>query len=172
MAPYASKRKGTKSLNNEPNEGGTSSLHLQNTMREMMKKMILQQKSQEEPPISSTISQPEKVQQSSEPTVMQKLSRFKKFAPPTFNDAKTPTEAEDWLYKLKKILELLQAEDSDRMMYVEFLLEGEASNWWKIEKRRLDKIKVTWEDFEMTFLRHYFPQSVCEQKEQEFMFLK
>ena len=81
-------------------------------------------------------------------------------------------EAEDWLDKLKKIMDLLQAEDNDRIMFIEFLLEGETSNWWKMEKRRPERNKVTWENFQRIFLRHYFPKIVCEQKEQEFMFLK
>ena len=73
---------------------------------------------------------------------MQKLSRFKKFAAPPFSEAKTPMEAEDWLDKLKKVLYLLHSKDSDKVMYVEFLLEDEISNWWKVEKRRLEKDKV------------------------------
>ena len=57
-------------------------------------------------------------------------------------------------------------------MYVEFLLEGEARNWWKVEKRMIVKDKVNWETFQQVFLRHYFPESICDQKEQEFMLLK
>ena len=60
---------------------------------------------------------------------MEKLSRFKKFAPPPFREANTPMEVEDWLDQLEKILELLQAEESDKIIFDEFLLEGEARNW-------------------------------------------
>ena len=96
MTPYVRKRgKGAKSTNKESNKGETSSLHLKNTMQEMMEEMFSQKKSQEEPPISSTISQPEKAQQTTEQTVMQKLSRFKKFAPSPFSEAKTLMEVED-----------------------------------------------------------------------------
>ena len=131
-------------------------------MREMIEEMLAaQKKTQEEQPISSSVSQPEKAKQATEQTVMQKLSRFKKFSPPPFGEAKSPMEAEDWLDKLRKILDLLQAEDSDMIKFVKFLLKGEASNWWKMEKRRPEK-QVTWEDFQRMFLRHYLPQSVCE----------
>ena len=75
-------------------------------------------------------------------------------------------EAEDWLDKLKKVLDLLHSKDNDKIIYVKFLLEGEARNLWKIEKRRLEKNKVDWENFQQMFLRHYFPQSICDQKEQ------
>ena len=129
-----------------------------NAMRTMMEEMLAQKKVQEE----QSVSQPEKVTHAGDQTIMQKLSRFKKFAPPPFQEAKTPMEAEDWLEKLKKILHLVQAEDNDRIMFVEFLFKREASNWWKIEKRRLEKNKVTWENFQRMFLRHYFPQSVSE----------
>ena len=34
------------------------------------------------------------------------------------------------------------------------------------------KDKVNWKTFQQVFLRHYFPESICDQKEQEFMLLK
>ena len=118
MVPYVRKySKKAKSVNREPTEEETSSLHLKNTMRVMMEEMLAQKKTQEEQPIS----QPTKVKQDTEQKVMQKLSRFKKFAPPPFSEAKTPMEAKDWLDKLKKILDLLQSEDRDIIMFVEFL---------------------------------------------------
>ena len=94
----------------------------------MVEEMLSQKKTQEEQPIFSTVSQPGKAQQTTGQTVMQELSRFKKFAPPTFSEAKTPIEAKDWLDKLMKILDLLQVEESDKNMFVEFSLEGEVSN--------------------------------------------
>ena len=50
-------------------------------------------------------------------------------------------EAKDWLNKLKKILDLLQSEDSDRIMFVKFLLEEVTMEGGK-KKTRERKIQL------------------------------
>ena len=44
--------------------------------------------------------QPETFNKASEMSMTDKLTKFKKFAPPTFKEAKTPAEAEEWLNEL------------------------------------------------------------------------
>ena len=63
-----------------------------------------------------------------------KLPNFKKFTPHIFKEAKTPAEAEEWLNKLEIILEVLKTEEEDKIFFTEFLLRGDAREWWKIEK--------------------------------------
>ena len=63
-----------------------------------------------------------------------KLTKFKKFAPPTFKEAKTPAEAEEWLNELKIILEVLKTGEENKIPFTEFLLRGDAREWWKTEK--------------------------------------
>ena len=63
---------------------------------------------------------------------MQKLARFKKCAPQPFTEANIPNEAKEWLKGLETILEALQTEEKDKMIYTEFLLQGGARLWWKI----------------------------------------
>ena len=58
------------------------------------------------------------------------------------------------------------------MIFTDFLLEGEARTWWKMEKRKLGVDKVNWENFQKVFLEHYFPGNVCDQMEQDFLLLK
>ena len=55
-------------------------------------------------------------------TSIQKLSKFKKFAPRAFKEAATPNEAEEWLEEL----EALRTKEGDKMIFTEFLLQGEA----------------------------------------------
>ena len=106
MTPYmrkCGKKVKAKSLQNTtPVDGETSNESLMNAMRSMMAEMLAQKVQKEQP-----VSQPEKVTRVGDQTVMQKLSRFKKFAPPPFKEAKTPMEAEEWLDQLQKILDLL-----------------------------------------------------------------
>ena len=103
---------------------------------------------------------------------MQKLARFKKFAPPSFKEANTPNEAEEWLEGLEIILEALQNEEKDKMIYTEFLLQGEARLWWKMEKDKKGGAEHSWKEFQESFLQRYFLISIYEQKEREFLYLR
>ena len=100
------------------------------------------------------------------------MVKFKKFAPTPFKEAKTPEEAEEWLNELEGILETLKTEEEDKVSFAEFLLQGEAREWWKIEKINFKDVTLNWKDFRKIFLSGYFSTSVCEQKEQEFLYLK
>ena len=102
-------------------------------------------------------------------SAIQKLSRFKKFAPKPFTGAVTPTEAEEWLEELETVLDALRTEDEDRMIFTEFLLHGEARQWWKNEKAKKHGGEHTWKEFQDLFLRRYFPLSVHERKRKEFL---
>ena len=101
-----------------------------------------------------------------------KLTKFKKFAPPSFKEAKKPEEAEEWLSELERILVTLKTDKEDMVSFAEFLLQGEASEWWKVAKVNFKNTEPTWKDFHEMFLHNYFPMSVWEQKEQEFLYLK
>ena len=103
MTPYTRKRgkkaEAERLQNTNPADGEISNKGLQDTIRELIKEVLSQEKTQEkapeEPPISSAVSQPEKAEHDTEQIVMQKLSRFKKFVPSPFSEAKTLMEAED-----------------------------------------------------------------------------
>ena len=79
--------------------------------------------------------QPESSSRMSGLSMTEKLSKFKKFAPVPFKEAKSPTEAEEWLDELENILEVLKIEEEDKIPFTEFLLHGEARAWWKMEKK-------------------------------------
>ena len=104
-------------------------------------------------------------------TAIQKLSKFKKFAPRTFKEAATPNEVEEWLEELEAVLEALRTEEGDKMIFTKFLLQGEARIWWKMEKDKKLGEEHTWKEFQELFLRRYFPISVHEKKEKEFLYL-
>ena len=75
--------------------------------------------------------------------MIDKLTKFKKFAPPTFKEARTPAEAEEWLNQLEIILEVLKTEEEDKIPFTKFLLRGEAREWWKIEKSSCKGAKIS-----------------------------
>ena len=105
-------------------------------------------------------------------SAIQKLSRFRKFAPSPFKEATDSAEAEEWLDELESILDALKTEEEDKMIYTEFLLQGEARIWWQMEKKKLEGKNYVWKDFQEKFLRRYFPPSECERRKREFLYLK
>ena len=56
-------------------------------------------------------------------------------------------------------------EKQDRIRYAEFLLQGDAKQWWKMEKHKMGGNEVNWEAFKKVFLRRYFSKSVSQQFE-------
>ena len=63
---------------------------------------------------SPPYSQPES---SGKAITIQKLSKFNKFAPKPFKEAKTPNEAEEWLEELEAVLEALYTVEEDKMIF-------------------------------------------------------
>ena len=108
---------------------------------------------------------------SSEATAIQKLSKFKKFASKLFKEAKTPNEAEEWLEELEVVLEALHTEEEDKIIFTEFLLQGEARLWWKMENDKKEGKDHLWNEFQDLFLRRYFPISIHEHKRKEFLYM-
>ena len=151
---------------------------LMSTMKEMMK-MISQHReelSKHSEANQNTLnspppSQPEASSKTLRETTIQKLAKFKKFVPKPFKEAITPNEAEEWLEELEAVLEALQTEEEDRMIFTEFLLQGEARLWWKMEKEKKGGVEHTWKEFQDIFLHRYFSISVHEKKEKEFLYL-
>ena len=79
--------------------------------------------------ITSPLSQPEASSKITGETAMQKLSKFKKFFPKTFKEVVTPNEVEEWLEELEAVLEALRTKEEDKIIFTEFLLQGEARLW-------------------------------------------
>ena len=69
------------------------------------------------------------------------------------------------------MLEALHTEEEDKMIFTEFLLQGEARLWWKMEKDKKEGKYHLWKEFQELFLRRYFPISVHERKRKEFLYL-
>ena len=80
-------------------------------------------------------------------SAIQKLLRFRKFAPSPFKEAKDSDEADEWLDKLEGVLEILKTEEEDKIIFTEFLLQGEARLWWNMEKKKLEGKAYNWKDF-------------------------
>ena len=73
--------------------------------------------------------------------------------------------------ELEAVLEALHIEEEDKIIFTEFLLQGEARLWWKMEKEKREGKDHMWKEFQELFLRRYFPISVHERKRKEFLYL-
>ena len=71
-------------------------------------------------------SPPQGGSQATNESTIQKLSKFRKFASSPFKEVKESAEAKEWLDELKGVLEILKTEEEDKIIFTEFLLQGEA----------------------------------------------
>ena len=58
------------------------------------------------------------------------------------------------------------------MIFIEFLLQGEARLWWNMEEKKLEGKTYNLKDFQETFLCHYVSTSEYERRKREFLYLK
>ncbi|XP_024025359.1 uncharacterized protein LOC112092721 [Morus notabilis] len=112
--------------------------------------------------------------QNERPTKDRKHSYFREFrrAPiPIFNSEGGPQEAEYWFDSIVKHLNTIRVPKEYWVEFVVYKMEGQASNWWKQVRRRLNVTGMTWEQFKVLFNEQYFPQSYRDEKAIEFMSL-
>lgn len=103
------------------------------------------------------------------------VKQFQRHKPPTFNGAVDPLAAEEWLGKLEHIFRLIGCTDAQKVQCPEFMFSDDASHWWDSMSRTRtpeQQAKLTWEQFKGEVMDKYFPQSLRDHKESEFLQLK
>ena len=100
--------------------------------------------------------------------------QFHKLHPLAFKGTVDLLEAEAWVGKMEKIFEVLGSDNAQKVLFAAFMLEGDADQWWKTARTVLGagNQQVTWEKFVTVFYEKYFPESVRDQKEIEFLELE
>ena len=107
-------------------------------------------------------------------SIQQWMERFQKYNPPVFEGTFDVQVAEDWIDQLEKIFEVLDCPSGRKARLAIFKLEKDARRWWRNTELILQAkgVPVTWEIFLGQFREKYFPQSVRDAKEVEFLTLK
>jgi len=107
-------------------------------------------------------------------TNTQALSQFKKYDPPEFDGKFDVHKTERWLMKMEKIFEFLEVTDHQKVILATFTFTDEAEHWWRNTKGVLQvrNIPLTWDSFLEEFQEKYFPRSIRDEKETEFINLK
>ena len=64
------------------------------------------------------------------PAPRDKHREFMSHRPPTFSHAADPLQADDWLKRVEKMLDITQCNDREKFLYASGRLEGSAADWW------------------------------------------
>src|SRR3954469_10966928 len=103
------------------------------------------------------------------PPQQDRLTRFLRLNPPTFTSSTEPIIADDWLRKINKKLDTVQAVGADTVRYAAHQLEGPAAEWWdNYQVTHPDIDAITWEQFELSFRTHHVAAGVMTLKRREF----
>ncbi|KAF7141415.1 hypothetical protein RHSIM_Rhsim06G0134400 [Rhododendron simsii] len=110
------------------------------------------------------------------------LERFKKLFTVEFEGAIDPSDAEEWLKAVERVLNAMGVTDAQKVTLATFSLKGEARDWWESFERQwtaplpgvipaVPRV-VTWDRFVKGFNDHYFPKSWKLDQEAAFIDLK
>ncbi|XP_022851225.1 uncharacterized protein LOC111373007 [Olea europaea var. sylvestris] len=88
------------------------------------------------------------------PTHASVVELFRRHKPPAFDGASSPLEVKEWLRKLERIFRLIDCTDTQKTRTPE------------------QQLALTWEQFKDEVMNKYFPQSLRDFKENEFLQLK
>jgi hypothetical protein len=101
-----------------------------------------------------------------------RIADFLQLRPPKFGGSDNPIEADDWLREIEMKLDMVHANDRDRVILTVQQLVGPALAWWRSYKEVNPNARnMVWNDFVKLFYEHHIPNSVMKLKRQEFMSL-
>ena len=92
------------------------------------------------------------------------IKDFKSFVPLVFLGGINFLEAEHWLKRVKKILDVLEVPEEQRVSLASFMLRDESDSWWDMVKSTYDVPHMGWTQFEELLLAKYFPEAMRRQK--------
>ncbi|XP_020208253.1 uncharacterized protein LOC109793201 [Cajanus cajan] len=102
------------------------------------------------------------------------LSEFRKGNPPQFIGVDRPEVSNQWIEEMDKIFMVIHCPEERKLVYVVYMLVGEASFWWKGTQAMMEARgeAVNWENFKKVFLEKYFPDSAKYAEEAEILRLQ
>nr|GFA07054.1 hypothetical protein [Tanacetum cinerariifolium] len=91
--------------------------------------------------------------------LIRQLERFNKQKPRSFEKATAPVDAENWIYHMEKIFNVMGCEDAFKTRFAVYKFEGIALAWL---------ITVTWAEFKKLFFLLFFPRAEQERLKREY----
>jgi hypothetical protein len=98
-----------------------------------------------------------------------KIGDFNRLQPPKFGGSDNPMEADDWLREIEMKLEVVHADDRDKVLLAVQQLKGRSLAWWQSYREvNEDAAEMIWTDFVKIFREQHIPSSVMKLKKEEF----
>jgi hypothetical protein len=102
-----------------------------------------------------------------------RLGEFQRTKPPTFSQAVDPMDADDWLKSVEKKLQVVQYNNSEKVLVASQQLSGPAADWWDAYVEAHEEPEgINWLEFRAAFRAHHVPQGVIKLKKKEFQDMK
>ena len=100
-----------------------------------------------------------------------KFAQFRKANPPSFRGAFDPDKTDEWIKAMEKVFSFLDCTNSQKVAFATYMLEVDTEFQWNGVRWLLEEsqTKITWDVFRNAFYQKYFPASVRNAKELEFM---
>ena len=103
-----------------------------------------------------------------------KFVEFKKENPPSLWGTFNPNKANKWKKAIEKIFSVLACTEYQKVVFATYILEADVEFWWTCVKSLLEcsQTDIIWEIFKKAFYYKYFPASIRNSKELEFLQLQ
>jgi hypothetical protein len=107
------------------------------------------------------------------PPPRDRLGDFQCTKPPTFFHATEPMDADDWLKSVEKKLQVVQCNNSEKVLLASHQLSGPTVDLWDAYMEAHEGPEsINWPEFRAAFHAHHVPQGVIKMKKKEFQHLK
>jgi hypothetical protein len=102
-----------------------------------------------------------------QPQQRDKLGEFQRTKPPTFSHSIEPMDADDWLKKIEKKLQVVQCNNREKVLFASHQLVGPAADWWDAYVEAHEEPKsINWQEFKNCFRSHHVPLRVKKLKKE------
>ncbi|XP_060182258.1 uncharacterized protein LOC132611920 [Lycium barbarum] len=86
-----------------------------------------------------------------------------------FEGTVDPTDVEQWLEHMERVLELFECSEAVQFKYVVSLLQKDAYDWWvSVPNAKAKPSVLTWNDFVTEFRMNYVPPAYHDARKNEF----
>jgi hypothetical protein len=93
--------------------------------------------------------------------------------PPTFASSPDPLDADDWLKSVKKMLNIAQCSDREKVLYASSRLTGPAADWWDSYVAAHDAADtISWAELTTQFRNYHILAGLMKIKKKKFLSLK
>jgi hypothetical protein len=101
------------------------------------------------------------------------IADFHRLQPPKFGGSDNPIEADDWLREIEMKLEVVHADDRDKVLLAVHQLRGQALAWWQSYREvNEDAVVMGWANFVKIFREQHIASIMMKLKKDEFRKLR